>query len=86
MIGCHIFFLFLDDWSSFFGDTTKFGLGLFSILFDIFFMVQHYILYRNSTVHEPTIPSVFNNFVVRKPKKEIEMVATNVEMSIPSNK
>ena len=24
-----------DDWSSFFGDFTKFGLGLFSVLFDI---------------------------------------------------
>lgn len=36
-----------DDWSSLFGDPTKFGLGLFSILFDVLFMVQHYILYRN---------------------------------------
>lgn len=39
-------FFFLDDWQSIFGDPTKFGLGLFSVLFDIFFMVQHYILYR----------------------------------------
>lgn len=35
-----------DDWRSLFGDPTKFGLGLFSVLFDILFMVQHYILYR----------------------------------------
>lgn len=35
-----------NDWSSIFGDPTKFGLGLFSIIFDVFFMVQHYILYR----------------------------------------
>ncbi|XP_022100200.1 cystinosin-like [Acanthaster planci] len=35
-----------DDWRSIFGDPTKFGLGLFSILFDMLFMVQHYILYR----------------------------------------
>lgn len=35
-----------DDWNSLFGDPTKFGLGLFSVLFDILFMVQHYILYR----------------------------------------
>ena len=35
-----------DDWRSIFGDPTKFGLGLFSILFDILFMIQHYILYR----------------------------------------
>nr|CAD7196481.1 unnamed protein product [Timema douglasi] len=35
-----------NDWDSIFGDPTKFGLGLFSVVFDIFFMVQHYILYR----------------------------------------
>ncbi|XP_053666897.1 cystinosin homolog [Anopheles marshallii] len=35
-----------DDWGSIFGDPTKFGLGLFSVLFDILFIVQHYILYR----------------------------------------
>ncbi|KAJ1521912.1 hypothetical protein ONE63_002248 [Megalurothrips usitatus] len=35
-----------DDWTSIFGSPTKFGLGFFSILFDIFFMVQHWILYR----------------------------------------
>ncbi|XP_064626519.1 cystinosin-like [Lineus longissimus] len=35
-----------NDWGSIFGDPTKFGLGAISILFDIFFMVQHYILYR----------------------------------------
>ncbi|XP_065191793.1 cystinosin-like [Sycon ciliatum] len=35
-----------DDWKSIFQDPTKFGLGMFSVLFDILFMVQHYILYR----------------------------------------
>lgn len=28
------------------GDPTKFGLGLFSVVFDILFIVQHYFLYR----------------------------------------
>ncbi|XP_018577032.1 cystinosin homolog [Anoplophora glabripennis] len=37
-----------NDWVSIFGDPTKFGLGLFSVLFDIFFIVQHYVLYRHS--------------------------------------
>ncbi|XP_041447671.1 cystinosin homolog [Drosophila obscura] len=37
-----------DDWASIFGDPTKFGLGLFSVLFDIFFMLQHYVFYRHS--------------------------------------
>lgn len=36
-----------DDWQSLFGDPTKFGLGLFSVLFDIVFIVQHYVLYRS---------------------------------------
>lgn len=38
-----------NDWISFFGDFTKFGLGLFSLSFDIFFMLQHYVFYRNAS-------------------------------------
>ena len=38
-----------DDWGSIFGDPTKFGLGLFSIVFDLIFMTQHYILFRKSS-------------------------------------
>ncbi|XP_062533746.1 cystinosin homolog isoform X1 [Armigeres subalbatus] len=37
-----------DDWQSIWGDPVKFGLGVFSILFDIVFIVQHYVLYRKS--------------------------------------
>lgn len=36
-----------DDWDSIFGDPTKFGLGAFSVVFDILFMIQHYCLYKN---------------------------------------
>ena len=36
-----------DDWQSIFGDPTKFGLGVFSIAFDLIFMLQHYVLFRN---------------------------------------
>lgn len=36
-----------DEWKLIFGDPTKFGLGLFSIFFDIIFIIQHYCLYRN---------------------------------------
>uniref|UniRef100_A0A8D3CGU0 Cystinosin n=2 Tax=Scophthalmus maximus TaxID=52904 RepID=A0A8D3CGU0_SCOMX len=35
-----------DEWGLIFGDPTKFGLGLFSMVFDILFMMQHYCLYR----------------------------------------
>lgn len=45
-------FCFADDWVSIFGDPTKFGLGFFSVLFDIFFIVQHYILYRATNYEE----------------------------------
>jgi cystinosin len=45
-----------NDWSSIFGSPTKFGLGFFSIIFDIVFMIQHYGLYRNSNSYEE-IPS-----------------------------
>ncbi|XP_037325171.1 cystinosin [Pungitius pungitius] len=35
-----------DEWKLVFGDPTKFGLGLFSVVFDLLFMTQHYCLYR----------------------------------------
>jgi hypothetical protein len=43
-----------DDWSSIFGSPTKFGLGLFSILFDILFIMQHYCFYRSRS-NRPTV-------------------------------
>ncbi|KAF9981547.1 hypothetical protein BGZ65_003816 [Modicella reniformis] len=35
------------NWSGISGDPVKFGLGFVSIFFDLIFMTQHYILYRN---------------------------------------
>lgn len=50
-----------DDWISIFGNFTKFGLGVISIFFDIFFMIQHYILYKDATTsittEEDSIPT-----------------------------
>ncbi|KAL3868803.1 hypothetical protein ACJMK2_041562 [Sinanodonta woodiana] len=54
-----------DDWGSIFGNPTKFGLGFFSILFDILFIIQHYILYRHHASYEILIDS---------PEKDIEDV------------
>ncbi|CAI6362419.1 unnamed protein product [Macrosiphum euphorbiae] len=34
-----------NDWASVFGDPTKFGLGLLSVIFDILFFLQHYVFY-----------------------------------------
>jgi len=36
------------DWSGLVGNPVKFGLSNVSILFDVIFMVQHYILYRGA--------------------------------------
>lgn len=36
-----------NDWLQIFGNLTKFGLGAFSISFDILFIIQHYFLYAN---------------------------------------
>uniref|UniRef100_A0A0K0EGQ7 Cystinosin n=1 Tax=Strongyloides stercoralis TaxID=6248 RepID=A0A0K0EGQ7_STRER len=36
-----------NDWTGFYGNPVKFGLGLVSMIFDIVFMIQHYFLYRN---------------------------------------
>uniref|UniRef100_A0A0A9W0D7 Cystinosin homolog n=1 Tax=Lygus hesperus TaxID=30085 RepID=A0A0A9W0D7_LYGHE len=45
-----------DDWASIIGDPTKFGLGLFSVCFDIVFLVQHYVLYgaTSNTIYDLT--------------------------------
>lgn len=41
-----------DDWKSIFGDPTKFGLGMISILFDLIFLLQHFVLYRGARMRE----------------------------------
>jgi len=46
--------LFLDasvsnDWSSITGNPAKFGLSILSIVFDLLFLTQHYILYDDHT-------------------------------------
>lgn len=37
-----------NDWSGVTGNPVKFGLGNITIVFDIIFMVQHYVLYRHT--------------------------------------
>ncbi|XP_062509408.1 cystinosin-like [Corticium candelabrum] len=54
-----------DDWNSIFGDVTKFGLGFFSICFDILFIVQHYCLYRKFRGYKP----VDSTEVAKSPQK-----------------
>lgn len=45
-----------NQWRLIFGNPTKFGLGLFSVLFDIVFISQHYCLYRESNDYQ-TVPA-----------------------------
>ena len=40
------------DWSGITGNPVKLGLGNISIVFDVIFMVQHYILYKGNEVEE----------------------------------
>ncbi|KAF9429054.1 hypothetical protein BGZ76_001915 [Entomortierella beljakovae] len=54
------------DWSGISGDPVKFGLGFLSILFDLVFMTQHYILYRNRVDIYAQLPMTENNNGERK--------------------
>mmetsp|Transcript_18511 Transcript_18511/g.55827 ORF Transcript_18511/g.55827 Transcript_18511/m.55827 type:complete len:227 (-) Transcript_18511:526-1206(-) len=47
-----------SDWSKISGDPVKFGLGLVSMLFDVLFMMQHFIWYRPiATPYPPLLPA-----------------------------
>lgn len=41
-----------SDWSGIKGNPIKLGLGNISLIFDIVFMVQHYILYKGNIVED----------------------------------
>lgn len=40
-----------NDWTGITGNPVKFGLGNITIVFDIIFFLQHYVLYRNAEKH-----------------------------------
>ena len=44
----------LGDWGGITGNLAKFFLGFVSIVFDIIFMLQHYVLYPHRTTAVPT--------------------------------
>ena len=44
-----------SDWSGLTGNPVKLGLGNISILFDILFMVQHYLLYKGNNLEEDSM-------------------------------
>ncbi|XP_053946213.1 cystinosin homolog isoform X3 [Anastrepha ludens] len=57
-----------DDWVSIFGDPTKFGLGLFSVLFDVVFMLQHFVFYRRNQM--PSVSTLTEATEVPNAKSE----------------
>ncbi|XP_055678378.1 cystinosin homolog isoform X2 [Lutzomyia longipalpis] len=60
-----------DDWDSIFGDPTKFGLGLFSVAFDIVFIIQHYVLYRDRHSGLKENSSNLEKLIADKEKQEM---------------
>ncbi|KAK6022169.1 Lysosomal Cystine Transporter, partial [Ostertagia ostertagi] len=46
----------VSEWSAFYGNPVKFGLGLVSTMFDILFIIQHYVLYPHKTSQSRTDP------------------------------
>lgn len=47
----------MGDWTGITGNAAKFGLGNVSIFFDVIFMLQHYVLFRDPLVASPSSPA-----------------------------
>ena len=41
-----------QDWTSLTGNLTKLGLSAVSLSFDLVFLLQHYVLYRNKDPYQ----------------------------------
>ena len=50
-----------DDWDSLTGNVAKLGLGVFSVFFDLIFVVQHYFIYRYSFSRSTYLRNVFRS-------------------------
>jgi cystinosin len=61
-----------NDWSGVTGNPVKFGLGNITIVFDILFFVQHYVLYRHPDKH------IEEDDTVDEAERE-RLVSTNVQ-------
>ena len=75
------------DWSVITGDPVKFGLGLLSVAFDILFVIQHYVCFRNtrSSLSENTgLQSDENQLIVEDDEDEEEELARAMRDHSPS--
>lgn len=75
-----------DDWISIFGNFTKFGLGIISIAFDILFVIQHYVLYkehRESPLEEAAVPGpVISQSIISASRIEPEIATQTSDQQI----
>ena len=53
-----------DQWSAIFGNFTKFGLAAVSIMFDILFLLQHYVFYTDELQHKTMTKSTTADCIV----------------------
>lgn len=60
-----------SDWSGITGNPVKLGLANVSIIFDVIFMVQHYILYRAIKVEEDGMASETRRLIVTDDREAI---------------
>ncbi|KAH9244476.1 hypothetical protein BASA81_018114, partial [Batrachochytrium salamandrivorans] len=72
-----------SDWIGITGNPTKFGLGTISILFDLFFMYQYYVLYPNRHhVSEDTVDTDQQQLLI---DENIEIAPDPIESATGDN-
>ena len=66
----------LGDWTGITGNSAKFGLGFVSIFFDLFFMLQHYVLYPDADQQQQQHPGA-ENITTTVPSEQEENTDNN---------
>ncbi|CAJ0958686.1 unnamed protein product, partial [Mesorhabditis belari] len=68
----------VDDWSAFYGNPVKFGLGMVSMVFDVVFLLQHYAFYRNAEILpqyagvDNPLPQSLNDSLTQSPPQQTD--------------
>lgn len=64
--------MFTADFTGVFENPTKFGLGVLTIFFDIYFMLQHYVFYaeKNESHEMKKLEKNGDIFITIKKKKD----------------
>lgn len=71
-----------DDWGSIFGDPTKFGFGLVTVVFEVLHYFQHYVLYRRAWMKEYNLKDEYERSCKYSEKKIQDIVAFQVDRGI----